>query len=229
MTLPVIAAVVESRGKLVLFDTGCHPDAMRGRWSAAWADYFAYSATPAQGLVEQLALAGHTPGEVTDVVLSHLHMDHSGNVGLFPDAKIWVHRREVEFALAECLTGDDYVGPYVSGDWLLPGVKWSFVQDRAAVTSEVSLIPLAGHTPGTLCMQVMAGSRSFVFPSDAMYAGENLGPPVRLPGSVYDSVGFRQTAEWLTFMRDSLGALIIFPHDPEQFESLSTAPKWYEG
>jgi glyoxylase-like metal-dependent hydrolase (beta-lactamase superfamily II) len=228
MSLPVIASLVESRGKLILFDTGCHPNAMRGHWSATWADYFAFSVTPEQGLVEQLALAGHAPDEVTDVVLSHLHMDHSGNVGLFPDAKIWVHRREVEFALAECLTVADYVGPYVSDDWLLPGVKWQFVQEHAAVTSEVSLIALAGHTPGTLGMQVEAASRTFVFPSDAMYAAENLGPPVRLPGSVYDSLGFRKTAEWLMFMRDSLGALIVFPHDPEQFASLSTAPYWYE-
>lgn len=228
MSLPVLAVLVESRGRVVLFDTGCHPDAMRGRWPTRWAELFAYSATPSQRLPEQLALAGYTADDVTDVALSHLHMDHAGNVGLFREARIWVHRREIEFALAERLTAQDYVGPYVPDDWLLPGLRWRFVYGPAAVTNEVRLIPLPGHTPGTLCMRVDTGSRTIICPSDAMYAAENIGPPVVLPGSVYDSVGFRETADRLAFMRDSTEALIVFPHDPEQFGSLLTAPCWYE-
>ncbi len=179
MLLPVIAALVESRGRLILFDTGCHPDAMRGRWTATWADYFAYSASPEQKLEAQLSLP-------------------------------------------------DYVGPYVSQDWLVPGTNWQFTGDLSALTSEVRLVRLAGHTPGTLGMQVEGGSRTVIFPSDAMYAAENLGPPLHPAGVVYDSAGFRQTAEWLTFMRDSAGALIVYPHDPAQFSSLATAPDWFE-
>ncbi len=228
VTLPVIAVLVESGGKVILFDTGCHPDAMNGRWPAQWTEYFAYSAEPEQGLTEQLALAGRAPEDVTDVVLSHLHMDHSGNVGLFRHARIWVHRREIEFALAERLTTVDYVGPYVTDDWLLPGLNWRFVYGPAAVTREVLLYPMAGHTPGTLLMRVRANERTLVFPSDAMYAAENMGPPVRAPGVIYDSVGFRETADRLEFMRGESGALIIFPHDPEQFSTLMTAPQWYE-
>lgn len=228
VTLPVIAVLVESGGRVVLFDTGCHPDAMRGRWPALWAEYFAFSAEEGQGLTEQLALAGHAPGDVTDVVLSHLHMDHAGNVGLFRHARIWAHRREVEFALAERLTATDYVGPYVTEDWLLPGLNWRFVYGPAAVTSEVRLYPMAGHTPGTLCMCVGVDNRTLVFPSDSMYAAENMGPPVRSPGVIYDSVGLRETADRLQFMRDEIGGLIIYPHDPEQFATLMTAPEWYE-
>jgi len=228
VTLPVIAVLVESGGRIVLFDTGCHPDAMGGRWPAAWAEYFAFSAAAEQSLPAQLALAGHTASDVTDVVLSHLHMDHAGNVGLFPRARIWVHRREIEYALAERLTSTDYVGPYVSEDWLMPGLNWRFVYGPAAVTTEVQLIPMAGHTPGTLGMRVQAGTRTLVFPSDSMYAAENMGPPVRLPGVIYDSVGFRETADRLQLMRDECGAVIVFPHDPVQFSTLATAPEWYE-
>lgn len=228
VALPVIAVLVESSDRLVLFDTGCHPDAMSGRWSPTWAEYFAYSGEPHQALPEQIRLAGHAVQDVTDVVLSHLHMDHAGNVGLFRDARIWVHRREIEFALAECLTTADYAGPYVTEDWLLPGLDWRFVYGPAAVTSEVSLLPMAGHTPGTLCMEVDTGLRTLIFPSDAMYGSDNLGPPARPPGVIYDSVGFRETADRLVFMRDRRPSLLIFPHDPEQFASLSTAPYWYE-
>jgi len=228
VVLPVIAVLVESGLRLILFDTGCHPDAMHGRWPATWAEYFAFSASATQNLPDQLALAGYAPSDVTDVVLSHLHMDHAGNVALFRDARVWVHRREVEYALAERLTSTDYVGPYVTEDWLLEGLNWRFVYGPAAITTEVRLIPMAGHTPGTLCMAVVTESRRLVFPSDSMYAAENMGPPVRLPGVIYDSVGFRETADRLAFMRDETGALVIYPHDPAQFETIMTAPQWYE-
>lgn len=226
--LPVLGVLVESNGRVILFDTGCHPDAMRGRWPLAWAENFAYTSTSENELPAQLALAGHEVSDVTDVVLSHLHMDHAGNVGLFPHARIWVHRREVEFALAERLTATDYVGPYVTEDWLLPGLNWRFVYGPAAITREVRLIPLAGHTPGTMGMIVQTELRTLVFPSDAMYAAENMGPPVRAPGVIYDSLGFRETADRLQQMRDELGALVVFSHDPGQFATLMTAPEWYE-
>ena len=151
-----------------------------------------------------------------------------GNVSLFRDARVWVHRREVEYALAERLTRTDYVGPYVTEDWLLEGLNWRFVYGPAAITTEVKLIPMAGHTPGTLCMEVVTESRRLVFPSDSMYAAENMGPPVRLPGVIHDSVGFRETADRLAFLRDETGALVIYPHDPAQFETIMTAPQWYE-
>lgn len=226
--LPVMAALVESRGHVILYDTGCHPDAMHGRWPPAWADLFAHSAGPNQTLPEQLKLAGHTVGDITDVVLSHLHMDHAGNVSLFPAARIWVHRREIEFALAERLTATEYVGPYVVDDWLLPGLNWRFVYGRAAITDEVQLTPLPGHAPGVLCMEAQTASRTLIFPSDAMFSGENLGPPPRLPGLLYDSAGFRETADLLTYMRDRKASLVVFPHDPEQFGSILKAPNWYE-
>lgn len=42
-------------------------------------------------LLEQLAAAGVRPDEVTDVVLSHHHPDHTVNTALFPDADVHDH------------------------------------------------------------------------------------------------------------------------------------------
>ena len=49
---------------------------------------------------------GINPSEVTKVLMSHLHKDHSGGVGIsgtdklsFPAAKYYVQRKELEFAL----------------------------------------------------------------------------------------------------------------------------------
>ncbi|GAW51840.1 MULTISPECIES: N-acyl homoserine lactonase family protein [unclassified Nocardioides] len=226
--LPVIATVVHAGTRVILFDTGCHPDAMSGRWPAGWSDRFAFSATDAQSLPAQLALVGLQPSDVTDVVLSHLHMDHAGNVGLFRHARIWVHRREMEHALAEALTDADYVGPYVPEDWLFDDVEWRFVRGPAVVVPGVELLPLPGHTPGTVAMTVELAGGSFIFPSDAVYMAESMGPPAHPGGAPYDSLGFVDTVDRLTYLRDRSAATIVFPHDPDQFATLQLAPRWYQ-
>lgn len=43
--------------------------------------------------------AGINPGEVTKVLMSHLHKDHAGGLGAnFPNAKYYVQKKELEFA-----------------------------------------------------------------------------------------------------------------------------------
>jgi glyoxylase-like metal-dependent hydrolase (beta-lactamase superfamily II) len=43
--------------------------------------------------------AGINPGEVTKVLLSHLHKDHAGGIGAsFPNATYYVQKKELEFA-----------------------------------------------------------------------------------------------------------------------------------
>jgi glyoxylase-like metal-dependent hydrolase (beta-lactamase superfamily II) len=63
-----------------------------------------------EGLVAALTAAGPAPGDVTDVVFSHHHPDHTVNAALFPAADIhdhwatyrgdlWVSREPGDFAL----------------------------------------------------------------------------------------------------------------------------------
>ncbi len=42
-------------------------------------------------ILEPLAAAGVAPGDVTDVVISHHHPDHTMNIALFPDARVHDH------------------------------------------------------------------------------------------------------------------------------------------
>jgi glyoxylase-like metal-dependent hydrolase (beta-lactamase superfamily II) len=82
---------------------------------------------------------GISPSEVTKVLISHLHKDHSGGLKsatddaelAFPDAKYYVQKRELEFALSgksasyitsdiECLRGSANVVE-LDGDGVLDG------------------------------------------------------------------------------------------------------------
>jgi glyoxylase-like metal-dependent hydrolase (beta-lactamase superfamily II) len=80
---------------------------------------------PAQAaILDPLRAAGCEPAQVTDVVLSHHHPDHTMNVGLFPDARV-----------------HDVWAVYHRDAW----------ENRAAdgvlLTPSVRLIETPGHTP----------------------------------------------------------------------------------
>ncbi len=49
-------------------------------------------------LLAGLKQRGLTPADVGKVFLSHLHFDHSHNIDLFPDAAVYVSKREWEYA-----------------------------------------------------------------------------------------------------------------------------------
>ena len=73
--------VVRNGDSTIVVDTGFHPEsgARRGR-------------TCLCPPVEALARIGVDPGSVATVVLTHLHYDHTGNVGAFPQAELVVQR-----------------------------------------------------------------------------------------------------------------------------------------
>jgi glyoxylase-like metal-dependent hydrolase (beta-lactamase superfamily II) len=77
----------------------------------------------ASSILDPLLAFGVAPGDVTDVVLSHHHPDHTVNVGLFPGARI-----------------HDFQAIYVDDLWI----------DRTAegfqLSANVTLIETPGHT-----------------------------------------------------------------------------------
>lgn len=78
----------------------------------------------ANSILQPLLALGVGPSDVTDVVLSHHHPDHTVNVGLFPGARV-----------------HDFQAIYVDDLWI----------DRAAegfqISPSVTLIETPGHTP----------------------------------------------------------------------------------
>jgi glyoxylase-like metal-dependent hydrolase (beta-lactamase superfamily II) len=62
--------------------------------------------------------AGLTRGDISDVVISHIHWDHADGYDLFPRAKVWIQKDELEYYTGEAWQGhrrtatdpDDIVG-----------------------------------------------------------------------------------------------------------------------
>lgn len=71
---------------------------MTGGWPANMREAFPLTRTSEQALTHQLSLCGISPSQVDTVVLSHLHLDHAGNAGLFPHARLIVPAEDLEYA-----------------------------------------------------------------------------------------------------------------------------------
>lgn len=84
------AYLVNTGDKLILIDSGAGQ-----MWDATLGK-----------VVTNLRASGYRPGQVDDVLLTHLHFDHAGGLvdhgrAVFPHATIWVDKREVDFWLSK--------------------------------------------------------------------------------------------------------------------------------
>ncbi|MCC6830215.1 MAG: MBL fold metallo-hydrolase, partial [Thermoleophilia bacterium] len=94
LRFPVYSVLVEHPEGLFLFDTGYDLEHVRATFPREEPRQ-----EPRQGVVEQLALCGFAPGDVTHLVNSHLHFDHVGGNRHFPGARRFVARDELRQAM----------------------------------------------------------------------------------------------------------------------------------
>jgi N-acyl homoserine lactone hydrolase len=228
--IPSYCVLIESSGEKILYDTGCHPEAMRGYWPPGLRSIFPYYYNSNQLMVKQLELASTSPQEIKTVVLSHLHLDHAGNAHLFRHADVYVHKKDYDYGkqLVESSPNPNDHGAYVKADLEIPVDKLRFVDADFRLTSNIELLSLPGHTPGVLGLMVhLEEEGTLIFPSDALYTQENYGPPTKMSGIVYDSVAFRDSVEKIRALQSEYGAKVMFSHDMPLFKTMKLAPKFY--
>ena len=120
--------LIEGQGFRILVDTG-----VGDKEDDAFADMFALERTAT--LLDELAARGLRPEDITHVVNTHLHIDHSGCNELFPNALSYAHRFE------EPPIGSTRISGALT---LLPGVE---------------IVPTPGHTEGSISVFVSAEKR----------------------------------------------------------------------
>ena len=100
--------LVKGGGRNILFDCGFYRPQFLRQWKPA--DYEIPSSA-----VER---AGVKAVDINDVIISHIHWDHADGFDLFPNAKIWIQKEEVEYYAGQAFNGkkrsaadpDDIVG-----------------------------------------------------------------------------------------------------------------------
>jgi N-acyl homoserine lactone hydrolase len=223
---PVISALVRHGQGNLLFDTGCHPSVVEHgeeRWGALM-KIMTPTMRAEDTLLPSLAGVGLQPDDIDVVVNSHFHPDHCGCNEFFRNATIIAHAKEIEAANA---AGAEMAG-YLRADW-------DHGQPTEAVTGErdifgdggVVLIPLPGHTPGTIGAMVnLARDGAFLLASDAVSLRHNLDTDTA-PRNTWNAEALLKSFAEIRHVERS-NATVICGHDDAQWQTLKKGPDAYE-
>ncbi len=235
---PISACLIEGARGRILFDTGCHPNSMasQGRWSAETQNNYPWSGGEVCHLPNRLEQLGLGPNDIDHVVLSHMHFDHAGCIEYFRKSQIIAHRDEFTAALTAHAdrNAEDEFAWRDTDHWKNCDLNWRLVErdeKELALSDTVSLLNWgAGHSAGMLGLDVsLPETGHIILASDAIYSGDNYGPPARESGFIRDAGGAARTVDEIRARATRQAAQVWYGHDLKQFESLrSSDVGWYE-
>ena len=205
--------VVRNGERTILFDCGFGAEAGRRRGRTLLVDP-----------VTALTALGIDAATVTQLVVTHAHYDHIGNLQSFPAAEIVIARREFEF----------WTGPYAGRiqfahstepdelDRLAAAAaqgRVRMVDDTLDLAPGIELVVVGGHTPGQLVAQVAVhdeagGPGAVILAADALHFYEELERD-RPFFVVADLLDMYRGFDTLREMSEDPGRLLVAGHDAE--------------
>jgi glyoxylase-like metal-dependent hydrolase (beta-lactamase superfamily II) len=126
--------------------------------------------SPADGLRP----LGIDPATVEDVIVTHMHYDHAGNLDLFPNARFHIQDRELHYCTGRCMTEGHLRGSFALAD--VEGMVRRVYRGRVVFhDGDVELAPgvslhfIGGHTMGLQSVRVLTRRGPVVLASDAAH------------------------------------------------------------
>lgn len=228
--IPVPMYIIDHPEGLVVFDTGMNiavvPDNGAEYWGPV-AGAFTPTMSRDQAIDRQLQRIGKSVDDVKYVVHSHLHLDHVGNISMFPNATHVIRKAELQNAWwPERFQRAAYVMSDFESTRSLNILELTRDLDLFGDGS-IELIDTKGHTKGHQSMVVrLPNSGTMILASDAAYMAENLQGTV--PGIVWNVEAAMDAIERMKLIRDIEGGQIILSHSMEMYNSLKHLPEYYD-
>jgi glyoxylase-like metal-dependent hydrolase (beta-lactamase superfamily II) len=215
VVLTLRSLIVETDGHVILIDTG-------------WGDkqdkkFFRHVYLHnGEGLLEGLNNRGYKPNDITDVVLTHLHADHSGGGILrsktgtgyeltFPDAIYHVSLTQWEWAVKNNPREED---AFLEENILpiMQSGRLSLVDEECELFKGFSVRIYYGHTPGLMIPVITYKDKTLV------YAGDLIPTVAHIPliwNMSYDIESLKTIDEKSKMLEEALknNYILVFQHD----------------
>ena len=206
MPLAYYVWLIRGGGRTILVDTGFNEAAGNAR-------------NRPTTIAPEVALArfGVRPDEVTDVVVTHLHYDHAGNLDKFPRARFHIQDREMCFATGRCMCHHALrhpfdVEPVVQMVRFVYSDRVVFHDGGSQLAPGIGLHLVGGHSDGLQVVTVETQRGPVVLASDAAHLFANMDRGLLFP-IVYDAGDMVEG--WKTVTRLAGSPDRVIPgHDP---------------
>ncbi|MEM8836692.1 MAG: MBL fold metallo-hydrolase [Pseudomonadota bacterium] len=205
----ITSYLVNTGSRLILIDAGS-------------ADLFGPTAGKLQAMLTQ---AGHSPDQVDDILITHMHPDHiggmvDGNGAVFKNATVHVHEDELAFWASEtnqAAAPDAIKGWYGAALSVKDAYKdrLNVFRGEPELMTGVGTIALSGHTPGQTGYRINFGGEELLVWGDACgVASVQFSHPEA--GLVFDVDGeaSKKTRARLLDMAAGDRVLVASPHCP---------------
>ena len=228
--IPINMWIIDHPMGLIVYDTGNNVAISDGNCTSHWNEGFCGLLKPSQTrgdvIDKQLEKVGFSAGDVKIVITSHSHLDHIGNIEMFPDAIHVIQKKELYQAwwpekfqrggahvMADYDDARDFTYFELNGDYDLFG------------DGSVVVVSTPGHTLGHQSVKVrMNETGTVILTQDAVWVKENLeGHPAGLNYSILD---YTNSVNRIKMIRDIENAQIWMGHSMDQYTEMGE--KWYQ-
>lgn len=207
--------LITGNGKNILVDTGPGiklPEKMKKIYGIDESSTDVNAALSKQGL---------TSNDITDVIITHLHFDHTGGSTIiksgklapaFPNAKYYIQRSQYEAAINP---GPGDTSSYAKDDFMPleeSGVL-TMLEGPCILFPGIEIIVTNGHTPGQQHPLVKGKESSLFFCADLIPTSAHIPPPWHM---AYDNYPLTIMKEKESILSEALKEnwIVFFEHDP---------------
>lgn len=200
--------LIDTGAEVILVDTGLPagtPEEKPDESSAAFTgkDICSY--------MEAFEALGYKPEQVTKILLTHKHPDHSGELKSFPNAKIYVNEQELG---ADELKGISNIVPVKFTD----GAYYNFPEAQK-ISEGIYFIKATGHTHGNSIVIVENDGLFYMLHGDITYVDEALYEN-KLSVVFEDVAAARETLDRVRQFVKNHPTVYCGTHTPQGYENL---------
>lgn len=169
-----------------------------------------YMGEKVQDYMEGFAALGYRPEQVTKILITHKHPDHSGAIKYFPNAKVYISPEDAE---ALKLSGDNVV-PVTYKD----GAYHNFPKAER-IADGIWFVEAKGHTKGNSIVIAEKEGLFYMMHGDVTYCDAAL-KANKLSVVFDDLVASRQTLDAVRAFVSANPTVYLSTHCPEGYENL---------
>ncbi len=215
VTLATRNLLLQSDRKNILIDTG-----MGNKWSEKEKSIYSVE----ENISLESALKNHNlkKEDITDVILTHLHFDHTGGsteiendklIPAFPNAKYFVQKQNFEWAKNP---SDRDKGSYIKQNFipLFENSVLNLIDGETYFDDEIEFLIINGHTFGQQMIKISDSKNTLLYCADLLPFVSHIPLPYIMGYDLQPMVTLNEKKKFLQLALEE-NWKIIFEHDPE--------------